>query len=70
MINFRKTYPSIEMINPNINWDRYRELLDIPDLRVRQLLKEKILDGSVKSRAEIKQFKKTYLRTFKTRATK
>jgi len=67
MIKFRMTYPSIDMINRNINWDRYRELLDIPDLKIRQLLKEKILDGSVKSRDDIKQFKKIHLKSFRTR---
>ena len=39
----------------------YRELLDIPDLRIRQLLTEKILDGSVKSRDEIKRFKSAFM---------
>ena len=67
MIKFRQTYPSLDMINQNINWDKYRELLDIPDLRIRQLLTEKILDGSVRSRAEIKQFKIKHLKSFKLR---
>ena len=54
-------------LNRKINWDRYRELLDIPDLKIRNLLTEKILDGSVKSRDEIKQFKKLHLKSYRTR---
>ena len=62
----KKQY-KFNMINRKINWDRYRELLDIPDLKIRQLLTEKILDGSVKSREDIKQFKKLHLISFRTR---
>lgn len=70
MIKFRQTYPTLDMINRNINWDRYRELLDIHDLKIRHLLTEKILDESVKSREEIKQFKKLYLKSFRTRRSR
>ena len=70
IIKFRQTYPTLDMINRNINWDRYRELLDIPDLKIRHLLTEKILDESVKSRDEIKQFKKLHLKSFRTRCSR
>lgn len=70
MIKFRQTYPTLDMINRNINWDRYRELLDIPDLKIRHLLTEKILDESVKSRGEIKQFKKLHLKSFRSRRSR
>lgn len=70
MIKFRQTYPSLDMINRKINWDRYRELIDIPDLKIRQLLTEKILDKSVKSRDEIKRFKKQYLKSFRPRRSR
>ncbi len=70
MIKFRQTYPTLDMVNRNINWDRYRELLDIHDLKIRHLLTEKILDESVKSRDEIKQFKKLHLKSFRTRRSR
>jgi len=70
MIKYRQTYPSLDMINRKINWDRYRELLDIPDLKIRQLLTEKILDQSVKSRDEIKQFKQLHLKSFRPRRSR
>jgi hypothetical protein len=70
MIKFRQTYPSLDMINRTINWDRYRELIDIPDLQIRQLLTEKILDQSVKSRDEIKRFKQLHLKSFRPRRSR
>ena len=70
IIKFRQTYPTLDMVNRNINWDRYRELLDIPDLKIRLLLTEKILDESVKSRDEIKQFKKLHLKSFRPRRSR
>ena len=70
LIKFRHTYPKLDMINQKLNWDKYRELLDISDLKIRQLLTEKMLDGSVKSRGEIKQFKIQYLKTFHTRRSR
>jgi hypothetical protein len=67
MIKFRQNYPKVDMVNQKINWDRYREILDISDLKIREFLTEKILDGSIKTRDEIKQFKIQYLNTFHTR---
>lgn len=67
MIHFRATYPNIEMINPKINWDRYREILDVSDPKIREVLIEKILNGEIKSRNDIKEFKIKYLRSFHIR---
>ena len=67
MIKFRQTYSYLDMINQQINWDRYRDLLDISDLTIRQLLTERMLEGSIKTRDEIKQFKTQYLKTFHIR---
>jgi len=67
MIKFRQNYPKIDMINQKINWDRYREILDISDQSIRKLLIEKILNGDIKTRNEIKQFKLQYLKSFHTR---
>jgi hypothetical protein len=70
MIHFRKTFPKIEMINQKINWDRYREILDVSDPKIRELLIEKILAGEIKNRNDIKEFKIKYFKNFHTRRKK
>jgi hypothetical protein len=62
LIEFRMTYPNIEMVNKKINWDRYKEILDISDHPTRQLLIEKILNGDIKTRNEIRNYKKGILK--------
>jgi hypothetical protein len=58
LIEFRMTYPKIEMVNKKINWDRYKEILDVSDHHIRQLIIEKILNGEIRTRNEIRNFKK------------
>jgi len=58
LIEFRMTYPKIEMVNKKINWDRYKEILDVSDHHIRQLMIEKILNGEIRTRNEIRNFKK------------
>jgi hypothetical protein len=61
-IEFKKTYPSIEMVNKKINWDKYKEILDVPNPHIRQLLIEKILNREIQTRNQIRNFKKMHLR--------
>ena len=58
LIKFKMTYPKIEMINKKINWDRYKEILDVSDHHIRQLLIEKILNEEIRTRNDIRNFKK------------
>jgi hypothetical protein len=58
LIDFRTTYPRIELINKQIKWDTYRELLDVSDLSLRNEFEKKIISGELKSRADIRNFKK------------
>ena len=61
LIAFRESYSEIKMVNKKINWDRYREILDISDNHLRQLMFEKILNGEIRTRTDIKNFKKFYI---------
>lgn len=58
LIEFRTTYPNIKLINKEISWDKYRELLDISDLSLRKEFEKKMLSGELKSREDVRNFKK------------
>lgn len=58
LIDFRTTYPSIELINKELSWDKYRELLDISDLSLRNEFEKKMISGELRSRGDIRNFKK------------
>ena len=58
LIEFRVTYPDIKSIKKEISWDKYKELLDIPDHHLRRKCEEKILNGELKTRDDIRRFKK------------
>lgn len=60
LIEFRTSYPHLELINKKISWDKYKELLDIPSLSFRKECEEKIIDGKLKTRNDIRIFKKQY----------
>lgn len=52
------TYSSIELIHEEISWDKYKEILDIPNPFLQKECMEKILNGELKTRNEIRRFKK------------
>jgi len=58
LIKFRTRYPSIEQVSKEINWSKYRELMDFPDQKSRKLCEELIKSGKIKSDTEIREFKK------------
>lgn len=56
---FRLRYPSIDTVSDQINWSKYREIMDIKSQALRKLCEEKILSGEIKTDYEIRQFKKS-----------
>jgi len=58
LIEFRTTYPDIQLIHKGISWDKYKELLDISDPHLRKECTERILAGELKTREDIRRFKK------------
>lgn len=59
LIEFRSTYPDIKMIHPEISWDKYKELLDIPVPHLRNECIKRILSGELKTRNDVRLFKKS-----------
>lgn len=55
---FRTRYPSVENISDQINWSKYREIMDIKSPALRKMCEEKILAGEIKTDYDIRQFKK------------
>lgn len=58
LIEFRETYPDIALIKKEISWDKYKELLDIPNTSLRKKCEQKILNGELRTREDIRRFKK------------
>ena len=58
LIKFRLTYQDVKMLHTKISWDKYRELLDIPNPHLREICLSKILNNELKTRNEIRQFKR------------
>jgi len=60
LIKFRRCYPNIDAIHQEINWSKYREILDMSDPDARKECKNKILSGEIKTDTDIRKFKKMY----------
>ena len=58
LIEFRETYPKLNLIRKEISWDKYKELLDIPDRDKRRLCEKEIIEGRLRTREDIRRFKK------------
>ena len=58
LIKFRTYYSAVDDLHEEINWSKYRELLDIRNLKVRKSCEEKILSGEIKTDHDIREFKK------------
>lgn len=58
LMKFRTRYPSIEQVSKEINWSKYRELMDFPDEKSRKQCETLILQGKIKSDREIREFKR------------
>lgn len=58
LIKFRTHYPSIDQVCKEINWSKYRELMDFSDEKSRKECERRIKAGKIKTDAEIREFKK------------
>ena len=59
LIEFAKTFPRKEMLHPQISWDKYKEILDVKNRQFQLTIIKKLLDGELKTRDDIRKFKKT-----------
>lgn len=60
LIKFRTYYPTVDLVYKEINWSKYREILDIRYPEVRKICVNKILSGELKTDRDIRDFKKRY----------
>ena len=58
LLTLRRYYPSVELLNTNINWSKYREILDISNPNFRKKCEERIISGEIKTEQQIRQYKK------------
>ena len=58
LLKFRTYYPSIDQVSKEINWSKYRELMDFPDQKSRKQCETLIKTGKIKSDTEIREFKR------------
>lgn len=58
LLKFRMFYPSIDQVSKEINWSKYRELMDFPDQKSRKQCETLIKAGKIKSDTEIREFKR------------
>jgi len=58
LIKFRTYYPSIDQVSNEINWSKYRELMDFSDEKSRKRCETLIKMGKIKSDTEIRDFKR------------
>lgn len=60
LLKFRKYYLTLGLLHKEINWSKYREMLDISSDYIREKCEEKILNGEIKNEREIREFKKLH----------
>lgn len=60
LIKFRTYYPSIDRVSKEINWSKYREILDIRSAEARKICEKKILSGEIRTDRDIRDFKRRY----------
>jgi len=58
LLKFRTYYPAIDYVSKDINWSKYRELMDFPDQKSRNRCETLIKTGMIKSDSEIREFKR------------
>lgn len=58
LLKFRTYYPAIDQVSKEINWSKYRELMDFPDQKSRKQCETLIKTGKIKSDTEIRAFKR------------
>ena len=63
LIKFRTHYPSIDLVSKEVNWSKYRELMDFPDQQSRKQCEALIKAGRIRSDKEIREFKRKMKRS-------
>ncbi len=58
LIEFVRTFPQEKQVHSEISWDKYKEILDIKDRRLQKIVIKKLLEGELKTRENIRKFKK------------
>lgn len=58
LIEFVRTFPEEDKVNPEISWDKYKEILDIKNSHLQKIVIRKLLDGELKTREDVRKFKK------------
>jgi len=58
LLKFRTYYPSLDQVSKEINWSKYRELMDFPDQKSRKQCEALIKAGKIQSDTEIREFKR------------
>jgi hypothetical protein len=58
LIKFRTYYPSLQPMFRDINWSKYREILDIRNPEKRRACERKILSGEIRTDHDIRVFKR------------
>jgi hypothetical protein len=60
LIKFRTYYPSIDRVHKEINWSKYREILDIRSAEARKICEKKIFSREIRTDRDIRDFKRGY----------
>ncbi|HVP93433.1 MAG TPA: hypothetical protein VMS94_06825 [Acidobacteriota bacterium] len=63
LVKFRTYYPSIDLVHKEINWSKYREILDMRSSELRRICENKILAGEIKTDYDVRMFKRTNRKT-------
>ncbi len=63
LIKFKTYYPSIDQVYKEINWSKYREILDMRSPELRKICENKILSSEIKTDHDIRMFKKNSRKT-------
>ena len=58
LIEFVRTFSEKEQVRPEISWDKYKEILDIKNSRLQEIVIKKLLNGELKTREDIRKLKK------------
>jgi hypothetical protein len=61
LIEFFNTFPQKELLHQQISWDKDKEILDVKDNRLQEKIIQKILQGNLKTREDVRKYKKQYL---------
>jgi len=63
LIKFRTYYPLINQVHKEVNWSKYREILDMRSPELRKICENKILSGEIKTDHDVRMFKRNSRKT-------